>query len=109
MTRIYYLFDLLIVIVVIMAMRAFERLHLLVNITAAYQLPLSAIQTLCCDITIGVVTNLVGNGKVACVDGDATTASVMRPNGIAIDRTYTYAYITDAHAIRRITIADGNY
>jgi sugar lactone lactonase YvrE len=50
----------------------------------------------------GVVSTLAGNGLQGLVDGDATTAQLYRPHGIAVDKNGN-VYVTDSHAIRKIT------
>jgi len=53
------------------------------------------------------VTTLAGSGASSTLDGTGTSATFKKPNGIAIDPTNTYLYVTDrtGNKIRRITIS----
>ena len=48
-----------------------------------------------------------GSGKAGFADGDATTASFNRPQGLIADETAIYVADTENHAIRRIDRASG--
>jgi sugar lactone lactonase YvrE len=54
------------------------------------------------------VTTFAGSGTSSSVDGTGTAATFKKPNGIAIDPTNKYLYVTDrtGNKIRRITISN---
>jgi len=54
------------------------------------------------------VTTFAGSGTSSSLDGTGTAATFKKPNGIAIDPTNTYLYVTDrtGNKIRRITISN---
>ncbi|MGH9004587.1 MAG: hypothetical protein ACRDYV_15795, partial [Acidimicrobiia bacterium] len=59
----------------------------------------------------GAVTNIAGNGGAGYGGdgGPATSASIWRPHGVAVDSARGYVYIADSpnHRIRRVDLATG--
>lgn len=55
----------------------------------------------------GVVTQVIGSGAAALVDGPAETAAFHHPQGLAVDGETVYVADTENHAIREVDLASG--